>query len=78
MHWSLKSADQGFARAQKYLGWVYHEGWLGFPQNYAEAAMWFRKAADRGEYASQLQLGEMYLEGRGVPQNYVSLTCGLI
>jgi TPR repeat protein len=32
-----------------------------------EAARWFRRAAIHGDYAGQAKLGEVYLEGRGVP-----------
>ena len=38
-------------------------------QNYAKAAKWFRKAAERGNIAAMNQLGEMYRCGEGVPQN---------
>ena len=31
---------------------------------------WFRRAADQGDAAAQLQIGVMYSEGRGVPQDY--------
>lgn len=38
-------------------------------QNYAKAAKWFRKAAERGNIAAMYQLGEMYRCGEGVPQD---------
>ena len=37
----------------------------------AEAARWYRRAADLGEPIAQLNLGEMYLMGVGVPQDVV-------
>ena len=40
------------------------------PQNYAEAAKWYRKAAERGHAMAQSQLGLMYLGGQGVPQDF--------
>ena len=40
------------------------------PQDYAQAANWFRKAADQGHASAQSNLGNMYSNGRGVPQNY--------
>ncbi len=40
-------------------------------QDYAEAVKWYRKAADKGDAAAQLNLGIMYYHGRGVAQDYV-------
>ena len=40
-------AAQGSAQAQYKLGLMYQAG-EGVSQNYAEAAKWFRKAADQG------------------------------
>jgi TPR repeat protein len=37
----------------------------------AQAALWFRKAAEQGFAEAQLQLGHLYLDGHGVPQDYV-------
>jgi TPR repeat protein len=41
------------------------------PQDYAEAARLYRLAADQGFEEAQYQLGRMYENGQGVPQNYV-------
>jgi hypothetical protein len=43
----------------------------GVPQDYAEAAKWYRMAADRGNAAGQQSFGSLYLNGQGVPQDYV-------
>ena len=40
-------------------------------QDHAEAAKWYRIAAELGDAAAQLNLGIMYFHGRGVPQDYV-------
>ncbi len=40
-------ADQGIVGAQFNLGLMYYTG-QGVPQNYAEAAKWYRRAANRG------------------------------
>jgi len=40
------------------------------PQDYAQAAAWFRKAADQGLAAAQNNLGLVYYNGHGVPQDY--------
>jgi len=39
-------------------------------QDDKQAAFWFRKAADQGEAMAQFNLGRMYLNGTGVPQDY--------
>ena len=45
---------------------MYREG-RGVTQNYAEAAKWYRKAADQGRVGSQVSLALMYSLGKGVP-----------
>lgn len=44
---------------------------LEVPRDYAEAAKWYRKAAEQGHAGAQYNLGFMYGTGRGVPQNDV-------
>jgi hypothetical protein len=39
--------------------------------NYAEAARWYRKAAEQGDTAAQRYLAGVYRRGEGVPQDYV-------
>lgn len=41
----------------------------GVPQDYAEAARWFRKAADQGHQHAQGWLASMYEKGEGVKQD---------
>ena len=43
----------------------------GVPQDYAEAARWYRKAAGQGNDRAQSSLGIMYFNGQGVAQDYV-------
>jgi TPR repeat protein len=45
-----------------------------FRRTYAEAANWFRKAADQGLAAAQTNLGGLYAEGKGVQPDIV-LSC---
>ena len=47
------------------MGTAYDEG-LGVPIDHAEAARWYRRAAIRGHTLAEHNLGNMYLEGRGV------------
>ena len=42
----------------------------GVPQDTAEAAKWYRLAANQGDANAQYNLGATYENGRGVPQDY--------
>jgi hypothetical protein len=42
----------------------------GVPQDYAEAAKWYRLAAAQGFAEAQDAIGLMYAYGQGVPQDY--------
>ena len=64
-------AEQGDARAQFSLGFMYQNGW-GAPQDYSAALIWYRKAADQGYAFAQGNLGFMYEKGHGVPQDYAA------
>jgi len=61
-------AEQGHARAQSNLGFMYDNG-DGVPENDAEAVRWYRLAAEQGHARAQSNLGFMYDNGDGVPQN---------
>jgi TPR repeat protein len=56
--------------AQYKLGISYTQG-QGVRQDYAEAARWYRKAAEQGYAKAQFNLGFMYHEGLGVARDYV-------
>lgn len=64
----LQKANDGNAEAQFQLGLVYETGSDG-GQDYAEAAQWYRKAADAGYPGAQNNLGGLYLRGLGVEQS---------
>jgi len=49
---------------------MYEQG-LSVPQDYALAALWYRRAADQGSKVAQWLLGTMYQTGYGVQQDYV-------
>jgi TPR repeat protein len=51
------------------LGISYCEG-HGVPQDYAQAAVLYRKAAEQGNARAQANLGALYGDGQGVPQDY--------
>jgi TPR repeat protein len=49
---------------------VSYNGGLGVPQDYTQAALWYRKAAEQGYSDAQWMLGALYYKGQGVPQDY--------
>jgi Sel1 repeat len=65
----LAEAKAGVAVAEYKLGYDYYLG-RGIAQDYAQAAIWWRKAAEQGYASAQNNLGVMYNRGQGVPQSY--------
>ena len=63
-------AEQGDAKAQHYLAWLFQEG-RGVTKKYKEAAKWYRKSAEQGYAWSQKELGWMYYRGQGVLKDVV-------
>lgn len=61
-------AEQGDAKAQYYMGFLYHHGY-GMKRDGAEAAKWFRMGAEQGEWQSQYYLGVIYEKGVGMKQD---------
>lgn len=51
--------------------WASYYGCNGVSVNKAQAAKWYRSAAENGNASAQIQLGGMYDHGDGVPQNYL-------
>ncbi len=62
-------AEQGVSHAQNVLGEIYMYG-EGIPQDYDEAAKWFRLAAEQRHRRARFMLGVLYWSGDGVPQDY--------
>ena len=60
---------QNLAEVQNNLGNAYYTG-KGVPQDFKEAAKWYRLAAEQGNAAAQFILGSLYYSGDGVPQDY--------
>lgn len=65
---SLVEAENGNARAQHYLGTMYHEG-QGVLQDYKEASKWWMLAADQGDAKAKCNLAEMYAAGVGIKKD---------
>jgi TPR repeat protein len=59
-----QQAASGDAAAQCGLGLMYAQG-TGVPQDYAQAALWYRKAAEQGDANAQYLLGVFYNKGWG-------------
>ena len=63
-----RRARRGNTDAQVALGKRYERG-DGPIKDYLEAVKWYRAAAEQGDPMGQLNLGPMYLYGRGVSEN---------
>jgi TPR repeat protein len=63
-------AEQGNARAQASLGFLYLHG-QGVPLDSVEAARWLQLAAAQGDALAQGSLGFLYAYGVGVPRDLV-------
>lgn len=62
-------ADNGDARAQSYLGYMYYAG-EGVGRDYRQAVQWYSKAAAQGDRDAQYNLAVAYAFGNGVEQDY--------
>jgi uncharacterized protein len=75
LKWYKKAAEGGNPDAQAVLGGKYEDG-EGVEQNYKLAAEWYRKAAEHvpnlgGAGQGSNNLGLLYLQGLGVPRDYL-------
>lgn len=67
----IDTAQRGDMYAQLMLGALFEDGTdPAIPQNIAEAAKWYAKAAKQGYPKAQHNLALLYEDGRGVKQNY--------
>jgi len=70
-----KAAEKGNASAQSTLGFLYHKGHGGLPDD-QEAAKWWKKSIENGLSErdglsiTACELGKLYLAGYGVEQSY--------
>ena len=63
-----RSAEQGDADAQFYLGNAYYMG-DGVSADKVRSVYWYRKAAEQGDAAAQTNLGRVYWFGDGVSED---------
>jgi TPR repeat protein len=59
-------AERGVAEAQFSLGLNFANG-VGAAQDFAQAAIWYLKAAEQSHPLAQFNLGLMYASGQGLP-----------
>ncbi|HET7877017.1 MAG TPA: caspase family protein [Methylomirabilota bacterium] len=64
----LPLAESGDPAAQTYVGEIFEKG-LGVPPDHAAAAVWYRRAAQRGYSRAAINLGQLYEQGLGVPKD---------
>ena len=66
----LPRAVEGDPQAQYELGRFFAQG-PGRREDFAEAARWFRRAAEQNHARAQSELAMLYTKGLGVPQDYL-------
>jgi len=66
----LPQAKDGDAQAEVYVGEIYEKG-LGTTPDFAQAAFWYKKAADQGFARGLSDLAYLYEQGLGVPKDPV-------
>lgn len=66
----IELADEGYIAAINNLGATYQLG-IGVKRDYAEALIWYEKAANKGFVPSMAVLGWMYHSGKGTPKDSV-------
>lgn len=62
-------AAKGDTAATRQLADMYYAGLGGVPQDFREAARWYKKLAKLGDARAQTSLGLMYARGYGVEKN---------
>ena len=67
--WLRRAGLRGDLEAAAIVADIYARGNGNLPPNYAEAAIWFRLAAEAGNRNAARTLGMFYLTGAGVPRD---------
>ena len=66
--WLIKSAEQGYSKAQDVLGFCYWSG-KGTNQDFVKAVYWYQKAANQDNANAQRNLAVCYKNGQGVSKD---------
>lgn len=69
IEWLKKSGELGYLSSQYVLGLIYERGLYFTKVDYKEAFYWYYKAANQGDYKSQLAIGDFYNEGKCVARD---------
>ena len=69
-------AEQGNAKAQFYLGFLYRIG-KAVNQDYHQAYRWYLLSAEQGYAEAQYKIGLMYYKGQVVKKNFKRLLNGI-
>jgi len=71
IHWAVEAAQKGDPDGLLMRGYLYNKGWLGGdPAYYYPLAMTdYRKAAAGGSCVAMMDIGGLYFNGNGVPQD---------
>ncbi|MDR2387173.1 MAG: sel1 repeat family protein [Deltaproteobacteria bacterium] len=64
-----RSAQMGYAPAQRLLGVMYLEG-TGIPKNLEQARKWLTMASDRGDPMASFRLAQIYATGLGLEKDW--------
>ena len=67
----LPLAEKDDVEAQYYVARIYANGMSGVPVNYAKAAQWYQRAAQKKYAPAMQELGYLYEQGLGVQQDPV-------
>ena len=65
----FNAASMDYVPAYCFIGYCYSHG-TGVNTDYKEAIKWYKRAADKGDAISQLNLGYLYQKGLGTQPNY--------
>lgn len=68
---NIDGARRGDKVAQYNIGYFYASGTGGVSQDYKKAVQWYQKAVDQGYSFAQLNLGNLYHKGLGVPKDCI-------
>ena len=68
VYWYTESAEQGNAKAQEQLGFMYLKG-IGVKKDATKAVKLFAAASEKDDAKAQYFLGQAYLHGDGIEKN---------
>ena len=68
LKWYLKAANQGDARAQYKVGWLYHWG-KNMKRDYKKAMYWYKKSAEQKNIRAYYQVAYLYSSKKWIGQD---------